>query len=275
MRGTTFTGVGAFLFAAGTVSAIDLDVNSTDSILSASKTIVGNILKIYNNGSNGPKIPGLLPEPYYWWEAGYMFDSLINYWSHSGDDSVVEPVQLGMHYQVGPDENYMPPNQSKSIGNDDEAIWALAAMTAAEVDFPLPSGSTVTWLQLAENVFNNLVVRWDEESCNGGLRWQIFTFNQGYNYKNSISQGTFAYLAARLARYTGNSTYSDWAQRAVDWTRDVGLLTSEGAVYDGTNTATNCSQINHLQWTMYAGLFLNTGSYMVNMVSAHHPDSHI
>ncbi|KAK4503946.1 hypothetical protein PRZ48_004861 [Zasmidium cellare] len=264
MRATTSTGLGALLLTtAGIANAIDLDVNSTDSILSASKTVVDNILKIYNNGS-GPSIPGLLPDPYYWWEAGYMFDSLINYWSLSGDDSVVQPIQDGMIFQIGPDDNYMPLNQSKNLGNDDQAFWALAAMTAAEKGFPLPSGTNVTWIQLAENVFDTQVGRWSEDSCNGGLRWQIFTFNNGYNYKNSISQGSFAYLAARLARFTGNSTYSDWAQKAVDWTRNVGLLTSDGAIYDGTETTDNCSEINHVQWTLNAGLFLNTGSYLVN-----------
>jgi mannan endo-1,6-alpha-mannosidase len=264
------TTLGALLLAASGVSAIDLDVNSTDSILSASKTIVNSILYTYNgNGSSGPAIPGLLPKPYYWWESGYMFDSLINYWSLSGDDSVVQTIQDGMLFQVGPDNNYMPPNQSKSLGNDDQAFWALAAMTAAEKGLPMPDDASVSWIDLAKNVFDSQVVRWDEESCGGGLKWQIFTFNNGYNYKNSISQGTFALLAARLARYTGNQTYSDWAQRAVDWTRNIGLLTHEGAVYDGTDDLMNCSEINRLQWTINAGLFLNIGSYMINSVSPH------
>lgn len=271
MRLPSISGLGAILIAAGVVNAIDLDVNSTDSILGASKTIVGNILKVYNQNGSGPAIPGLLPSPYYWWEAGYMFDSLINYWSLSGDDSIVQTIQDGMLFQVGPDNNYMPLNQTKSLGNDDQAFWALAAMTAAEMGFPLPSGADVTWTQLAQNVFNNQVMRWDNDTCDGGLRWQIFTFNQGYNYKNSISQGGFAYLGARLAKYTGNQTYSEWAQRAVDWTRDVGLLTSEGSVFDGTDTLTNCSSISHLEWTMDSGIFLDIGAYMVNMVSIHLP----
>lgn len=256
----------ALFLSAGIANAISLDVNSTDSILSASKTIVGNILKIYN-GDSGPAIPGILPKPYYWWEAGYMFDSLINYWSLSSDDSVVKTIQDGMLWQIGPDDNYMPPNQSKSLGNDDMAFWALAAVTAAEKGFPLPNGTNVTWFELADNAFNSIAARWNNDTCNGGLRWQIFPFNNGYNYKNSMSQGTFAYLAARLAKYTGNDTYSDWAQRAVDWTRDIGLISDAGSIYDGTDATMNCTVINHLQWTLNAGLFLNTGAYMVNNVS--------
>ncbi|KAF2170284.1 glycoside hydrolase family 76 protein [Zasmidium cellare ATCC 36951] len=267
MRVATSTGLGAFLLTASSiVNAIELDINSTDSILRASSTIVQNILQIYNNGSDtGPPIPGLLPDPYYWWEAGYMFDSLINYWSLSGNDSIVQTIQEGMLFQTGPDNDYLPPNQTRNLGNDDQALWALASMTAAEKGFPLPSGSNVTWIQLAENVFNEHVARWDDDTCNGGLRWQLFTFNNGYNYKNSISQGTFAYLGARLARYTGNSTYSDWAQKAVDWTRNVKLLTSDGAIYDGTDATLNCSELNHIQWTINAGLFMNTASYLVNI----------
>ncbi|SMQ45315.1 unnamed protein product [Zymoseptoria tritici ST99CH_3D7] len=269
MRGISGFGLTSLALSAGLANAIDLDVNNRDSVLKASKIVVDNILSVYNNYTESPGgIPGLLPQPYYWYNAGNMFNSLIKYWALSGDQSIVPTLQSALVFQLGPDFNYMPPNQSKSLGNDDQAAWALAAMSAAEYDLPVPNdllSNNITWASIADTVFKEQVARWDTESCGGGLRWQIFTFNNGYNYKNSISQASFTLLAARLHRFTGNSTfYGEWATRAVEWTRSIGLMNQNGQTFDGTDATTNCSEINRLQWTNNAGLFLATGAYSAN-----------
>jgi mannan endo-1,6-alpha-mannosidase len=117
----------------------------------------------------------------------------------------------------------MPANQSSSEGNDDQSFWALAAIAAAEMRFPNPPSDKPQWLALAQAVFNQQATRWDTANCNGGLRWQIVPFNAGYNYKNSISNGCLFHLAARLARYTGNTTYIDWADKIYDWMDGSGI----------------------------------------------------
>lgn len=111
-------------------------------------------------------------------------------------------VSQALLFQTGPDNDYMPPNQTKSEGNDDQGFWGMAAMSAAEVKFPNPPDDQPQWLALAQAVFNSQAERWDNTSCGGGLRWQIFTFNNGYNYKNSISGGCFFNVAARLGYYS-------------------------------------------------------------------------
>jgi mannan endo-1,6-alpha-mannosidase len=146
-------------------------------------------------------------------------------------------------------------------------MWALAAISAYENKLPLPSTSNVTWLQLAINVFNDQVQRWDTSTCGGGLKWQIFAFNSGYDYKNAISQSTFFQLAARLAVATNNQTYSDWATKAYNWSQSIGFIDENFAVYDGASDTINCSQINHLQWTENAGAFLYGSAVMYNFVS--------
>jgi mannan endo-1,6-alpha-mannosidase len=141
-------------------------------------------------------------------------------------------------------------------------------MTAAERQFPNPPSGNPTWQDLAVNVFNDQVARWDAETCNGGLRWQIFTFNNGYNYKNAMSNAWFFALAARLSRSTGNQTYADWAEKTYSWLEQAGLLdTSNGAVYDGTDVTLNCTQINHIQWTANAGAVLYGSAVMYNATS--------
>ncbi|KUJ23344.1 cell wall glycosyl hydrolase Dfg5 [Mollisia scopiformis] len=243
--------------------AISLDLSSTDSIKGVAKTIAYDMMSYYNGNTTGG-IPGNLPAPYYWWEAGAMFGSLIDYWYYTGDSSYNDVTSQALLFQVGPNQDYMPPNQTKTEGNDDQGFWALAAMSAAEVNFPNPPSNQPQWLALAQAVFNLQASRWDTTTCGGGLRWQIFTFNNGYNYKNSISNGCFFNLAARLAKYTGNDTYAEWAEKAWDWTASVGLLDNSYYVYDGSDDTINCTQVNRIQWTYNAGAFLLGAANMYN-----------
>ena len=116
-----------------------------------------------------------------------MWGTLIDYWHYTGDTSYVNTTTEAMLFQTGPNNNYMPPNWTASLGNDDQAFWALSAMLAAEVRFPdPPKDDARQWLALAQAVFNTQAHpdRHDDE-CNGGLRWQVPPHNNGYNYKNS------------------------------------------------------------------------------------------
>ena len=141
-------------------------------------------------------------------------------------------------------------------------------MSAAELKFPNPPPNSPQWLALAQAVFNSQALRWDNSTCSGGLRWQVFNIESGYNYKNSISNGCFFNLAARLGAYTQNQTYFDWASRTWDWTEAVGLLNSQTYyVYDGTDDLENCTSLNHLQWTYNAGVFLLGAATLWNQVS--------
>ena len=223
------------------------------------------MLSFYTGNHTGD-VPGNLPQPYYWWEAGAMMGSLIDYWYYTGDNSNNALIQQAMLWQMGPDKDYMTPNQTKTTGNDDQAFWAFSAMTAAENKFPDPGGDNPGWLELAQAVFNTQAPRWDSQYCNGGLRWQVFTFNNGYDYKNTISNGCFFNLAARLALYTGNQTYADWANKAYDWTANSGFMTPEYHFYDGAHTTENCTDVNKIQWTYNVGVFIGGAAAMWNLV---------
>lgn len=248
-------------------NALKLDLDSAQSIKDAAKTIVSHILSIYD-GPSSSGIPGLFPDNYFWWGSGLAFDSLINYAMVTGDDAYNGIISKGLLWQVGPNNDFMPQNQSSSIGNDGQSIWALAAMTAAEQGFPDPPANSGvdSWLQLAKNVFDSQVLRWDNKTCDGGLRWQIYSFNTGYQYKNTLSNGDFMQLAARLARYTGNSTYSDWAARVSSWSLNIGFIDTSFAVYDGATTNGDCKKINKIEWTSNLGTYLSSYLYMYNMV---------
>ncbi|KAH7416754.1 putative cell wall glycosyl hydrolase Dfg5 [Cadophora sp. MPI-SDFR-AT-0126] len=263
VRANTLAALAAFSLVS--VHGFDLDVKSDDSIKSTASEIA-NILVGYYKGNEAGETPGLLPEPYFWWNAGAMWDTLIQYWQTTGDDNYNGIVSQALQFQKGSDTgDFMPLNQTKSLGNDDQATWALAAMSAAELNFPAPENTT--WFALADAVFNEQVLRWDTESCGGGLRWQIFSFNNGYNYKNGISNGDLFQLASRLARYTGNATYSDWASKVYDWTTSVGFIDEEYNVFDGADTTKNCSTITKFQFSYVAGTYINGVAYMYNISS--------
>lgn len=195
-----------------------------------------------------------------------MFDTLIQYWRMTGDAQYNGIVSQGMQFQQGANGDFMPANQSKTEGNDDQSTWALAAMSAAESQFPDPQDGTA-WLALADAVFNEQAGRWDTQTCGGGVRWQIYAFNNGYNYKNSIANGNFFQLAARLARFTGNSTYSDWASKAFNWTTTVGFIDADWNVYDGAATTSNCTAVDHIQLSNSAGTYIAGVAHMYNISS--------
>lgn len=72
----------------------------------------------YYKGNQSGQPLGLLPEPYYWWEAGAMFGQMVEYWFYTGDDSYNDVVMQGMIAQVGPYNDFMPPNQTKTEVRD-------------------------------------------------------------------------------------------------------------------------------------------------------------
>jgi len=141
-------------------------------------------------------------------------------------------------------------------------------MSALEYQFPDPENAPVAYLDVAINSFNNIVGRWDEDSCGGGLKWQIYPENAyGYNYKNSISNGAAFALGARLARYTGNQTYADWAVKIYDWTKKVGLITDIYEVFDGSDDKTNCEKVgDKTQWTYNNAMFLHGSAFMFDFM---------
>lgn len=222
-------------------------------------------MSLYNGNETGVGVPGNLKAPYYWWEAGAMMMSLIDYWSYTGDYTYNDQVIEAIVHQSAEGGDFMTPNQTKSLGNDDQAFWAFAALEAAELKFPDPPRGTFSYISLAQGVFNTQAPRWDTETCGGGLKWQIFPFNAGFNYKNAISNGCFFNIGARLARYTGNTTYSDWAEKSYDWTSAIGLIGSQYEVFDGTDDQKNCSDVNHVEFSYSIATIMHGAANMWNI----------
>jgi mannan endo-1,6-alpha-mannosidase len=86
----------------------------TDSIRQVSSQVAHGLMKYYT-GNNTGDVPGNLPDPYYWWEAGAMFGEMVEYWYYTGDTTYNAEVKQAMLHQVGENNDYMPANQTKSL----------------------------------------------------------------------------------------------------------------------------------------------------------------
>ncbi|OLN86461.1 Mannan endo-1,6-alpha-mannosidase DCW1-like protein 6 [Colletotrichum chlorophyti] len=256
----------ALLFSSGAVNAV-YSIASDDDIKQTSSDLAYDLMKFYDGNLTG-HTPGILPGPppngdYYWWEAGALWGTMIDYWHLTGDATYNDVVMQAMLHQVGPNRDYMPPNYTASLGNDDQGFWGMSAMLAAENGFPNPPEDQPQWLSLAQAVFNTMAdPDRHDDTCGGGLRWQIPLSNNGYNYKNSkshgscIANGCFFNIGARLARYTKNQTYADWAEKTWDWMTSVGFIDADYNIFDGGHVEKNCTDINKAQFSYNNGVFL-------------------
>ncbi|KAK8247815.1 glycoside hydrolase [Phyllosticta capitalensis] len=267
-------------------SALSLDPTNRDSVTTAAKQIASGAFSYYTTQNAGV---GLFPGALFW-ESGSAWNALINYWFLTGDTTYNTAVQSALQAQSM--DGFQPANQSNTMTNDEQAIWALTAVSALERGFPSIDGTS--YLSLAVAAFDSLEARWDTtdtDSCGipaGGLRWSPYPFNVGYDYMNTLSTALFFQLSARLARYTGNVTYTETAAKAYNWLEKSGLVDASGAVYDGfqdysssstssssgssssSSSSTSCassSNINRIQWSNSALALLHGTLVLSNMTT--------
>lgn len=258
------------------VEALTMYPDNRTTVLEAMDTVIQGTLTYcpwFKNTSGAT--PGMFQAPYYWWEAGVIWSSLIDWSSYTGNHTLDGWTKEALLFQSGTDWDYMTENQTSVEGNDDQAFWGIAAMNAAEKNFTSPGDNYPPWLYFAQGVFNTMANRWSDKDCQGGLRWQIYTWNAGYDYKNMVSNGCLFHLAARLARFTNNDTYIDWADRVWEWAYSVGFLHPinptasdplkvQMQVFDGAHTTKNCSDITTAEWTYDQGLMISGTAYLYN-----------
>jgi mannan endo-1,6-alpha-mannosidase len=140
----------------GIRSSIENDratLTRTDSIKQSAKLLSENLRQYYTGDLEGGT-PGLLPLPYHWWQCGAMLNTFIDYWYYTGDDQYNAMAAQALEHQIGEYDAFMPANQTRSLGNDDQAFWGMAAMSAAESRLPDLGGGKPSWLSLAQAVFN-------------------------------------------------------------------------------------------------------------------------
>ncbi|KAI6890630.1 hypothetical protein KC355_g21300, partial [Hortaea werneckii] len=112
-----------YLLGGQLAAAIELDPTSADSVKDAASTIVYGMMKYYTGNQTGDT-PGNLPDPYYWWETGGMFGHMVDYYYYTNVSSYNEATVQAIVHQAGDVGDFMPANQTKTEGNDDQVFWA-------------------------------------------------------------------------------------------------------------------------------------------------------
>jgi mannan endo-1,6-alpha-mannosidase len=198
-----------------------------------------------------------------------MWGAMVDYYHYTGDPSYNDVVinALTAKVNTGSGFDFMPPEHAAEEGNDDLGFWGYAVLAAAERNFPQPIAGVPSWLDLGRNIFDSLASRWNATHCGGGLLWQIFESNpNGMNYKNSVSNGGFFQLAARLYRASDGkeAKYLEWAERVWDWSEAVGFIDSGYNIYDGADARDNCTKTNFLSFTYSTGIYLYGAAVLAN-----------
>jgi mannan endo-1,6-alpha-mannosidase len=247
------------LFITAIVATTSL-VSAQMSFISVNKIAAVQIARSLTASFPNPSI-ALVAPPYWWWQSGSIIDGLLTYSHVTGDKLYNDLLANTMLSQKSGSNDFMTPD---ATGNDDQAWWGLAAMSAAEYGLPNVPGQP-TWLDLARNVFNTQKGRWRTDRCNGGLKWKINPSDPGFTYRSTISNGLFFQLAARLARFTNDADTLSWATKSYDWSVSVGLVSSQFDVFDGTDDSkgvNGCVDVNHDQWSYNTAAFLYGAAVM-------------
>lgn len=85
---------------------------------------------------------------------------------------------------------------------------------------------------------------------------------------SALSNACFFNMGARLARFTGNSTFADYSEETWNWLTSVGFIDNETwAVYDGAFVEDNCTDILQGQWSANAASLTQGAAFMYNYVS--------
>ncbi|KAG9241841.1 glycoside hydrolase family 76 protein [Calycina marina] len=245
----------ASLLTAIPFASAGVELNVTDtlpvSIKAAASTLAFGLIKYYTgNVANTPTTIGILPKPLYWWEAGALWGAMLGYYHYTNDSSYNAVVTQALLSQVGPTDDFMNPLYFDSTGNDDQGFWGMAAMAAAEQDFPQPTTGSYSWLQLVENLWNSQVARWDTTTCGGGLKWQwtsdiglispvYYVYDCTDDTKGCVDQNKIAWTYNAAVFLYGSAVMYNYTNGSSLWTeRTRGILDTSGHFFDPYKNAT-------------------------------------
>lgn len=191
--------------------------------------------------------------------------SLIPFWNTTKDTKYNNLIIARMDSQRSTifNSSYNSTNTKPST-----AIWGLAAMAAAEVDFP--TNSSESWFSCAVTLHSKVMWK-DGQSCTDGLP---------PDSPNLIGQqfgsftGIYFQLTSRLAYASSGERQRFFADRAsAVWSWSVhNLILNESdwtinSLVAGTDNDTACFLLKDWRLASSYGLWLSGAAYMFKMVS--------
>ncbi|PYH92928.1 hypothetical protein BO71DRAFT_420471 [Aspergillus ellipticus CBS 707.79] len=259
-------GVLTFLLAGlpATVSALQLDINSTQSLKDAATTTVFNM---FSNSTLNDTVNPVSGDDDFTWNAtleeAWLYSILIPYWNATGNDTYNDLIRTRLDSKI--DTQFGTSWDETDDSNMNHAAWGLAAVTAAELNFP--GNTTNSWQTLAANVASTLHTEWMfVQTCSGGLVYS----EQNTSIKESFSNGEYFQLNARLAYLTSGddqATYANDAANVWDWSVLSELVDESDWTVQfttmNTTAGANCTATSdQWRWTYQYGLYLSGAAYM-------------
>jgi mannan endo-1,6-alpha-mannosidase len=96
--------VALVLAAAYQIEAASLSISGNTAISGTASTLASNLMGYYN-----PANVGVLPAPYYWWEAAGLWGAMLDYWHYTGDAQYNDQVAQAIISQAGSRDDFMGP----------------------------------------------------------------------------------------------------------------------------------------------------------------------
>ncbi|GLA63034.1 hypothetical protein AtubIFM54640_004171 [Aspergillus tubingensis] len=262
-----------------TVAALDLDINSTQSIKDAATVTVQNTL---TNSSLSGNVNPVYGDTNEWLfnsstVEAWLYSTLIPYWNLTGNDTYNELISKRMYSMAGLElgDSW---SESDNDTNMNHAAWALGAVTAAEMDFPVDS-SKESWLFYAGQAQGTLRSTFTFSTvCDGGLEIANNALAEtNLSMKDAISNGEFLQLSSRLAYLTtgdNRSSYTDDAVKIWNWCVDNDMVVESNWTVNflvvNTTASGNCTTYgtNNFEFTYVYGLYMSAAAYLYNVTNA-------
>ncbi|KAJ5533360.1 hypothetical protein N7494_009912 [Penicillium frequentans] len=245
------------------VSAIDLDINSTESIQNATaievvnllsnSTLDGTVSPLYDDPLNSVK------------DEASIYMTLIPFWNATKNATYNNLIMKRMESQKPTvfNASFNSTNTKPSA-----AIWGLAAMAAAEVDFP--TDSSESWLKCAANLHSKILWK-NSQSCIGGLAPESpDLIGQQFGYFTGI----YFQLTTRLAYASSGDRQRFFADRASAiwlWSVENQILDqinwSVSSLVAGTHNDSTCFVLKDWKLAASYGLWLSGAVYMFKITN--------
>ncbi|PWY91785.1 hypothetical protein BO94DRAFT_379742 [Aspergillus sclerotioniger CBS 115572] len=261
------------------VSALELNINNTQSIKDAATVTVYNTLS--NSSISGDVNPVYGDDNQWIFNSStveaWLYSTLIPFWNITGNNTYNDLITKRMYSKVDL-ELATSWEESNNDTNMNHAAWALAAVTAAEMDFPADS-SKKSWLTYAEQAEGTLSSTWGFSNvCGGGLESNNDDLSaSNSSRKDAVSNGEYFQLASRLAYLTTGDNQAGYASDAStvwDWSVSSDMVVESNwtinFMVENTTASGNCSSYygTRVEYTYPYGLYLSGAAYMYNVTSA-------
>lgn len=123
MKSTTSRVAAAAIALAHAGSALELNTQDTASIKAAAAQVAKGLYVYHNEAATTGQFNQ--PQPWFWWLSGSGWTGLMDYTVYTKDETYKADILSAIGKNVGPNFDFVPPEQSGWEANDDQVRNSL------------------------------------------------------------------------------------------------------------------------------------------------------